>query len=94
MRASTIGLGVPEAGPADVCGWSHSNLNQGNDMYMKFAMASLLALMIGACGGGEEAAEAPPPAKDKASEVKSAKQSKAKKAKVKKAKASKAAKKE
>ena len=87
-------LGFPEAGPADVCGWSNSNLNQGNDMYTKIAMASLLALMIGACGGGEEAAEAPPPAKDKASEVKSAKQSKAKKAKVKKAKASKASKKQ
>tara|TARA_B100000575_G_scaffold268870_1_gene248122 strand:- start:350 stop:538 length:189 start_codon:yes stop_codon:yes gene_type:complete len=59
-------------------------------MYMKIALAGLLALTIGACGGGEEAAEAPP-AKDKTSEVKSAKKSKAKKAKVKKAKASKAA---
>ena len=68
-----------------------SNLNKGTDMYTKIAMASLLALMIGACGGGEEAAEASPPAKEKTSEVKSAKQSKAKKAKVKKTKAAKAA---
>ena len=59
-------------------------------MYMKIAMAGLLALTIGACGGGEEAAEAPP-AKDKAADVKAAKKSKAKKAKVKKAKAAKAA---
>ena len=89
--ASAIRLGIPEPGPAGCCGWPHSNLNQGNEMYTKIAMASLLALLIGACGGGEEAAEAPPPAKEKTSEVKSAKQSKAKKAKVKKSKAAKAA---
>ena len=59
-------------------------------MYMKIAMAGLLALTIGACGGGDDAAEAPP-AKNKASNVDAAKKSKAKKAKVKKAKASKAA---
>jgi len=89
--ASTIPLDIPEVGHTGGCGWSHSNLNQGNEMYTKIAMAGLLALMIGACGGGDEAAEAPPPAKEKASEVKSAKQSKAKKAKVKKAKSAKAA---
>ncbi len=58
-------------------------------MYLKIAMAGLLALTIGACGG-DEAAEAPP-AKDKAADVKAAKKSKAKKAKVKKAKSAKAA---
>ncbi len=58
-------------------------------MYMKIVMAGLLALTIGACGG-DDAAEATPPAKDKAADVKAEKKSKAKKAKVKKAKAAKA----
>ena len=80
--------GVPILSVVGVCHYQPGN--KGIDMYMKIAMAGLLALTIGACGGDDAAEATTPEAKDKTADVKAAKKSKAKKAKVKKAKAAKA----
>ena len=75
---------------SDVGVCHHQPGNKGNDVYMKIAMAGLLALTIGACGGDDAAEATTPEAKPKTEDVKAAKKTKAQKAKVKKTKAAKA----